>query len=312
MSRALARSLLALLTCAAFLLHFPAPARAQSVASDADDAPFLRDLNALTRSAHRQTGSPAELAAEGYVSARLRGLGLEQVFELGMPVWELHTLRCSIEVDGVTVPLFAVRPNLIVPPVTPEGGLDAPLLYAGRGESADYGARSPEGKIVALDYESGANWERAFSLGARAVIFLGTGAETETAPKHLDLPIDLLRLYAGPEVLAQLDLRRDYAHAHLQSEVEWRQRVGRSVVARIAGRDPRFARQRAEAEAVVLSARLDSYGVVPERAPGARRAANVAALLEAASHFVKAPPKRDVVLLFGDGEAFASQGTREL
>jgi hypothetical protein len=312
MSRSRAQVLVLTLICAIFALHWSAPVRAEEAALGPDEALFLRDVSELTRAPHRQTGSEAELAAERYVRDRLRGLGLTQVFELSMPVWELHTIACSLEVDGVSLPLSALRPDVLVPPVAPEGGLEAPLLYAGRGENADFAERSPEGKIVVLDYDSGPNWARAFSLGARAVIFLGTGTEAETAPKHVDLPINLLRLYAGPEALQQLDLRRDYPHARLVSEVEWRRRVGHSLVARIAGRDPRFAKQRAEAEALVLSARLDSFGIVPERTPGARRAANVAALLEAASSFHKLPPKRDVILFFSDGDAFASQGTREL
>jgi hypothetical protein len=300
------------LICALFALCLGVPARADEAGQSPEELAFLNDLNVLTQSSHRQTGSVAGLAAEAFVRDRLRALGVTQLLELSTPVWELHTRACSLEVDGVTVQLLAVRPNVIVPPVTPEGGLEAALMYAGRGESADFDARSPEGKIVVLEYESAANWERAFSLGARAVIFLGDGTETETAPKHLDLPINLVRLYAGPELLGQLDLRHDYPHARLTSEVEWRQRVGRNVVARIPGTDAHFPKQRAEGEALVLSARLDSYGVVPERSPSARRAGNVAALLEAAAQLVKEPPKRDVVLLFSDGDAFASQGTREV
>jgi hypothetical protein len=301
MKRHGARSVrLRLLFCALFALCIASPARADEAGQSPGEVAFLNDLNALTRSSHRQTGSAAGLAAEAFVRDRLRALGVTQLFELSTPVWELHTRACSLEVDGISVPLLAVRPNVIVPPVTPEGGLEAALMYAGRGESADFDTRSPEGKIVVLEYESAANWERAFSLGARAVIFLGSGTETETAPKYLDLPINLVRLYADPELLGTLDLRRDYPQVRLTSEVEWRQRVGRNVVARIAGTDTHFPKQRAEAEALVLSARLDSYGVVPERAPSARRAGNVAALLEAAARLVKYPPKRDLVLVFSD------------
>ncbi|HEY4103667.1 MAG TPA: hypothetical protein VGM44_07235, partial [Polyangiaceae bacterium] len=142
-------------------------------------------------------------------------------------------------------------------------------------------------------------------------IFLGTDADDEPAPKHLDLPVNLPRFYAGSEAQAALDLKRDHSHGKLTSDVEWRPSVGRDVIARIAGRDAHFAKQRSEPEAIVLSARVDSYGIVPELTPGARRAANAVALLEAASRFVKDPPERDVILLFSDGDAFASQGTRE-
>ncbi|HEY2735116.1 MAG TPA: hypothetical protein VGI70_14065, partial [Polyangiales bacterium] len=260
---------------------------------------------------HRQTGSDSGLAAEAYVRDRLRALGVNQVFELSMPVWELHTVACSLEVDGAKIALAALRPNLIVPPVTPAEGLEAPLLYAARGESADYGDRSPADKIVVLDYASGDNWQRAFALGARAVIFLGGDADREPAAKHLDLPINLPRFYASARAQSELDLKRDHARGKLTSEIEWRRSVGRDVIARIPGRDAHFAKQRSEPEAIVLSARLDSFGIVPELTVGARRAANAAALLEAASLFVKGPPERDVILLFSDGDAFASQGTRE-
>src|SRR6185436_16233729 len=99
------------------------------------------------------------------------------------------------------IPLHALRPNVTVPPVTPPEGLTGPLVYAGKGAITDYGDRSADGAIVVLDYESFDNWERAFALGAQAVIFLGSGNETVPKPKFVGVPVNQVRLYASPREL---------------------------------------------------------------------------------------------------------------
>ncbi|HEY4157406.1 MAG TPA: FtsX-like permease family protein [Polyangiaceae bacterium] len=301
----------------AFALSFTSAARAQPMPRDAapqatPDKQFMLDLEALTRAPHRLAGSEAGRAASDYVQARLRDIGIQQLFELDVQVWQSRTIRCSLELDGVSVPLLPLRPDLMALPVTPAEGIRADTLYVAGGEPADYGARSPAGKIVVLDYDSASNWQRAFAWGARAVIFLGRDGESPRAAKHVDLPVNLPRFYAEPSVLAIADLRVDHTNTQLLSEVRWERGVGRNLIARIPGTAPAFAGEHAEQEALVLSAHFDSYGVVPERSAGARGAANVAALLEAAARFQEKPAKRDVIFMFLDADAWAHQGAREV
>ncbi|MEX0886594.1 MAG: FtsX-like permease family protein [Phycisphaeraceae bacterium] len=303
-------------TMAAVVLALTAIAPA--FAAMADEAQFERDLAALTAHPHRLSGTDEAWEAAAYVEDRLTGLGIEDVLPLDMPVWQTRSLRCELLVGDTAIGLAPLRPNVIASPVTPEDGLTGPMLYVGRGDVRDYGERSPEGAIVVLDYDSGRNWELAFALGAHAVIFLeGEERATPVQPKHAGVPGNLVRLYADADAQAAaadagLDLRRDRAEATVHSEMQWERRLGRNLVARIPGTDPSFERRPEERETLVLAAHYDTFGTVPTRSPGARSAANVAALLELAERIAENPPRRDVVLMFLDNQARYHQGAREV
>lgn len=273
---------------------------------------FLFDLSTLTQHPHRLSGTREAGEAASYISNQLSKIGIEEIFYLDMPVWQTHSARCELSVAGATIPLKPLRPNITVAPVTPPEGLSGPLIYVGKGMAADYGTRAAQGAIVVLDYDSYDNWRRAFALGAKAVVFVGEGSEAPVQPKHSGVPTNLVRLYASASDLEKLDLRRDYPEATVHSRVTWQRSEGRNIVARIRGTDPGFSPERSEPEALVLSAAYDSFGVVPERSAGARSAANVAALLEAAQQIEQNPPRRDVVLMFLDNQARYHQGAREV
>jgi len=280
-----------------------------------DQAQLAADIEALTRHPHRLSGTSEGLAASEHVRQRLEDIGVDQVATLDMPVWQTNTLRCEIVVDGKTIPLYSVRPNNIVPPTTPEEGFTGPLIYAGKGRLVDFGDRHPSGAVVVLDFDCQENWRNAFALGAKAVVFLGRPGVEAWLPKSSGLPINQVRLYASHEDLtkAGVDLTRDRDEATVHSQVRFELALGRSVVALVRGTDAfGINPQRDEAEAMVLSASLDSFGVVPRLSPGARGAANVAALLQAAQRLAADPPRRDVVLMFLDNSARHLQGAREV
>ncbi len=284
---------------------------AEAPLTDSERA-FFADLSELTKHPHRLAGSDAGREAAAYIEAGLRRRGVREIYPLDMPVWEPVTEQCELTIGDRTVRLYPLRPNVLVLPVTPPEGVRAPLMYAGEGTYPDYGSRNPEGAIVVLDYASESGFRRAMALGARGVIFLGRGDEAPWAPKHAVVPSNQLRFYAPESELGGVDLRVDQAEVTLQSRLRWRPRRGRSVVARVAGTDPGFAPDRKEAESVVIATGFDSFGVVPELAPGARAAANAALLLEIAGQLAAAPVKRDALLMFLDGQGRAQQGAREV
>jgi hypothetical protein len=286
-----------------FLLALPVAAQTNQ---------FLADLQALTRVSHRLAGTTAGRAAADHLQRRLQEIGVKEVFPLDLPVWQTRVAQCELTVNGQTVPLLPVRPNVMVPPTTPDDGLTGPLLYARRGELADYGSRSAAGAIVVLDSDSFDNWQMAFMMGAKAVVFLGNPTSTAQEPKHAPLPVNLVRLYAPPETQAALDLRRDWPAATVTSQVPWELGTGRNLVAVLPGTDPVLDRQRQVRESIVLAAHYDTYGVIPQDSPGARGAANVAALLEVAQYFLTHRPRRDVVLLFLDNQAQFHAGARRV
>ncbi len=309
------------LACYVFLAIFPAgfvgftsPAFADR-GSELDTDQYFEDLQYLASFSHRLPGSEEAAKSGEYIEKRLRELGIEDVFTYRMEVPHLSLRRCEMVFEDESVSLLPMRPNLTVPPATPEGGVTGPLIYAGGGEIADYGNRSPEGAIVLLDYDNYDNWQRAFSLGAKAVVFLGDGEETASVPLHTPLPINLLRFYADREVFEDLDLldtTEVKAEVTIYSEVTWEDREDVNVIARIPGTSPKLDGAIEWPESMVMSATYDSFGEVPHRSPGARRAANVAALLSVAEYFSNSPASRDLIFMFLGNRSYNHQGAREV
>lgn len=287
-----------------------AAATGPAVPPEGTEAAFRADLEALTRAPHRLAGTPEGRRAIAWVRDRLEEIGVEEIYELQVPIWQVRVLRCELTIDGQTVPLLPMRPNLIVPPATPVEGLTGPFVYAGRGKLEEYGRRSCEGAIVGLEYGGYDDWRLAFRLGAKAVVFLDSPGTTPTDAKHVNPPANLVRLYAPPETLERIDLRTDHPEATVVCHVRWERTAGTNLLAFLPGTDPVFGG--GKPEMLVLAARCDSYGAVPQRSPGARSAANVAALLEAAAHFRAQRPRRDLLLAFLDGQARFHQGARSL
>lgn len=294
----------------ALLVAFWIFAFSGSLRAETREERFAADLAALTRGPHRLAGTPEGRAAGEWIAQRLRALDV-QVFELDLPIWQQRTEQCFIEVGGARTPAHALRPNVVVPPSVPGNGLRARTLYAGNGELGDYGTRDVDGAIVVLDYDSGTGWERAFALGAAAVVFRGRGPETPEAQKHAGVPSNQVRLYVDVASEA-VDLGRDHDAALLHCHVSWQESTAKNLVAYVPGTAPVVSPDQARPEMLVVSANYDSFGVVPELSPGARGAVNVAFLLGLVERVAAAPAKRNVTFAFLDNGARGHQGAREL
>lgn len=243
------------------------------------------DVTALTRGPHRLAGTAEGAAAADHVARRLRGMGLE-VYEQAFTTAQTRTLRCELTSgDDARWPLRPLRPNGIIPAVSPPEGFTGRLLSA---EASDL-----TGAIAVV--RSGDDWLRCFRRGARAVIFVGTpGADGLST--HVDANATLPRFHFPGEPAA-LPFGQSVT---LYSEVIWERVTGRNVLALVRGRAPEDERPRS---LLVVAAPLDSFGHVPELSPGARGAANVAALLSLAGSFASAPADGDLLFAFFDQEA---------
>ena len=267
---------------------------------------FARDCRALCRASHRLSGSAEYHRAAAYVAAQLRAAGADAVIVQPFPSAQTTVKRCELVLgaggERKSLPLLPARPNGIVPPVSPPEGITGEILHAGKGSLGDYGPRSPEGKIVVLDYNCGDGWLRAFRLGAKAVVFVREGRCESRHAHHTVANANLPRFfYPG----AASDLPEG-ATATVHSEVPWVPSEGRNVLAFFEGTSPQFG-QGAD-EVVVVAANLDSFGEVPRLSPGARGAANCAALLELARHLGSHRPRRHVLLAFLDNQARGHAG----
>ncbi len=94
----------------------------------------------------RLSGTEDEARSFDYVEGVLREMGLTTTRHTG---WAYISLPESAElsVEGREVP--AITHSMV--PDTPEGGLELPLIYVGRGTAGDYASRDVRGKIALID-----------------------------------------------------------------------------------------------------------------------------------------------------------------
>ncbi len=306
---------------------------------------FYRDLVVLTRHAHRLAGygtagieeidgrkvkvfadEPGSLFAGQYVANRLKAMGVEFVLTQDFPVPQPIATECSLTIAGQAHEqgFYAMRTNHLQAPCTPKEGLRADkLVYAGTGRLSEYRDAARDA-VVVLEFAAGERWKDAFALGAKAVIFIGSDAAAPNTYHHVNFPANLPRFYATADLAQKAGLTalkaaptrsRDVA-VEVRAASRWELREGRNVLAVIRGTDPRFPKDAKDtdpsAEAIVLAAPLDSLSEVPLLSPGARQAGNCAALLSLAAGLQKAPPRRDVILCFLDGDACDHAGARAM
>jgi len=266
-------------------------------------AQFSADCQALTRAPHRLTGSPEYAAAAEYVAGRFTAIGVDKVIQQRFQVMEPTLKRCDLTVQGRKLRLLPMRPDGIIMPVTPATGITGQFLHAGAGTLTDYGARTVKGKIVVLDYNAGEAWLRAFRLGACAVIFVANGPSYSWPQHYTEANANFPRYYYPG---ASIDLREGQT-ATIQCEAVWQPATGQNVIAFVKGSKPSFTLE--QPETTVITANLDSYGEVPNLSPGARNAANCAALLSLAQNLVRNRPQRNIVLACLGGQAQGFYGT---
>jgi hypothetical protein len=283
---------------------------ALAVAAGAVTPQFQSDCEALTKTPHRLAGTVEGRSAGDYILKRLHEIGVEQVYEHEFPVAipAMKEDSCSLVVHEPsgdhTLPLLPARPNMNISPVTPPEGITGPLISVGMGDPADFEGKDLAGAIAVCDYNAGNGWIRAFRLGAKAVIFLRSDDPLATSPHFLSSYVNVPRFYYdGP--LSDLPVGNS---ATVTSAIPWTGGEGRNIFAWIPGTSPVFDQQ--ADEVIVLAAPYDTYGEVPLRTPGARPAANCAALLEMAEKFHTNPPKRDILIAFFDAQGQCHMGSR--
>ncbi len=228
-------------------------------------------------------------------------MNLDGVYVQEFPIAALVTRRCELVLAGKTLELLPLRPNGIQPPVTSAQGIAGRILHVGDGEPGDF-KEAVEGRVVVLDYDSRHGMRNAFRQGAAAVILVGDNGFRAENSHYVEAHANLPRYYfpggraalpAGAEVI-------------IRCEQEWQAAIGRNVFAFLEGSDPVFLQEKEEM--VIIGASLDSYGEVPELSPGARGAANCAALLRLAGRLRAKRPRRHLLFAFLDGGAQSHSG----
>lgn len=265
---------------------------------------FVKDCHVLTQSPHRLSGTEEYQRAAAHVAQRLQELQPDSFLEQPFVTTQLKVLDATLTPEGAApITLVPMRPNGIIPPVTPPEGISAPIIHVGAGAAMDFETVNVEGCIAVLDYNCGQGWIRALRLGAKGIIFTrNDNADSRTA-HYAQSNVNLLRYYYPGD---PADLPRS-GTVTIHSQVIWEPVVGKNIFAFFKGTDPVFSQNKDEV--IIMAANLDSYGEVPCLAPGARGAVNCAALLQIAEHLGANRPRRHTLVAFFDNQARGHMGS---
>ncbi len=260
----------------------------------------------------RVAGTPGGDAARAYVRQQFNA-----IFGAGNVSEEPFTVTAPIDngafVQGAGLPKpFALQPlwpNLVRTSTLPTAGIDGPLIYAGRGELANFRGKSVQGSIVLLDFNCGTDWLNAARLGAKAIIFTQPTQTMrgEGESKFIGIPVAVPRFLISRTDAADLQsavLTTPNFQVHLAADNPWRLAQSANIVGTIHGTGP-LADQN-----IVIESYYDSMSIVPTQAPGAESADGMAALLEIARAFKAHPPKRTVEFVACGAHFLGIQGAR--
>jgi len=241
----------------------------------------------------------------------LKKAGLEphrQTFDTLVP----ETKKCVLNINGTDVEVFALGPN--GPACNTTGGkeLTGPLVWLGNGDIEDMKGKPVEGCIAVLNFDT-PNMEQVFSQGALAVIFVGNGKETrfQVRNKFFEIPVEIPRLFVYEETARKHKLMtwQPDRKATVSITTVWKDVEGINLWLEIPGEEgAKFNLD--EEEAVILSATMDTFGVIPERSQDLRNAANCALLVKVAKELAKNPQKRSTFIVFFGSHYAMQDGAR--
>jgi hypothetical protein len=277
-------------------------------ANDRLEADLRETVTDLAAYGSRVTGYPGADKAAVYLKGRLRDFGVREIYEQSFPQPIPIDEGFELSSDGETIRVFGVWPNLVRTPTTPAEGISGEMIYGGNGTLEALNGLPVEDRIIAIEYESGYHWIGAFHLGAKAVVFLGSGLvhRKEGSQKFLDVPADLPRFFAmGDDASRIREFARDRRTATLRGRMTWRNATGRNLIGILPGTDPVLKK-----EAIYFSAYYDAMSPVPAVAPGAEQASGVAALLQAVKRLQKRDRRRTVIVVLMSGHFENVAGAR--
>ncbi len=262
---------------------------------------------------HRLSGTPEGVAAGDRILSGLKEAGIPAEWILEQP-FEVTQLRqdkgdCWFESGGRRVALQPLRPNGLALPVTPPGGLEAETVFLGNGSEADFLGRAIRDRIAVMDFNCGDRWQDAVRAGAAALLFVGPppGAElagfAENSAKNVYANFELPRFFITHEA-AKANGLLSGARIRLFSRMGFQRVFGRNLFVLLPGRSEGPAAH----EYVMLACPYDTFGALPFATRNPGRAANAAALIEAAAALRREPLERAVVVAFFDNEAQQQAG----
>ncbi len=253
----------------------------------------------------RMVGHEGNSRAAEYIHEQFEQIGLRDVTQDPFRTTSPVDKGASIQVgDGDIHPLYGLWPNMVRTPTVPPEGVEGTLIYAEKGEYADYQGYDMGENIVVLDFNSDNNWLKAAEMGAKAIIFIEPEdtVTMEAERKYVEVPLNVPRFMITREDFKALEHSLGQ-NVTVKGRMDWELAETWNVYGHIEGVNPDIAH-----EIVVVSAYYDSISVVPAVAPGADAASGISALFELADHLQENPPERTVVFLATSGHFLGLKG----
>ena len=220
--------------------------------------------------------------------------------------------ECYVEIGeggGARIRVHPLWPNGVVEASpTPPEGLAGELVYGGSNPLEELRGVNVTGKVVLLDFDSGASWIDLMKLGAVAVVYVprGPADRYEAFSKFTPVvPVRFVRVYADTGVDKLLEASAKRVKVVIHCDYGLRRLSLKNIVLEIPGREK-------PNEIVALIAHFDSWSVVPARASSAEEALGPALLLKLAEVFRDKRPARTVWLVFVSGHWNGLAGSRKL
>jgi len=285
---------------------------------------FSETIKILSSFGNRATGSKGCKATAEYIkkcfSKNKSALTGSHIFKL--PVRK-HFKSQLIDPDqNISIPISPVFYNAISLNNIAPGGISAPLVYVGSGETEKFDGKDIKGAIILMDLDSGKRWQTAAALGAKALIFIDKDKSHFTnrflieEKKELS-PVYFPMFYTKLETIKGLfgdvtDIKRPASgkvasNINILSKNSWKNTLTRNIYSFVPGKDPELSK-----ELILIEAFFDSTMHIAGISPGADEACSIACLLEIAKTLQQKPPLRSVLLVATSGHAQTLTGMREM
>lgn len=298
------------------LLCFVPAAPSIARAEESSNKGLVDTVKRLASQGDRSTGSPAAAETADFILNRFKKLGIKKT---GTHIFSVPVLRFGqavLESGGQKVEIHPIRYNAVSPAATPHEGLQAPLVYAGKGELREFKGKTIKDSILLMELASGKNWLNAASLGAKALVFIDRGDSSkfefmnkfELTP--IDFPIYRISLDSARKIWGDFEKTSQGVVADrikITSSSFWKDVDAENVYALIPGTNDDY-----EDQLIIVEAFYDSTDLVPGLSPGAEQALGVASLLELAEKLTANPPERSILLTATGGHFQSLAGMREM
>lgn len=278
------------------------PAAWSAAADDSETAVYDRVVRELSAIPHRLPGSPEYYESVNKLEAVLRENGIDvhrQVFETSVPEITKNVFR----VDGRDVPLYPLAPCSIALTTTGENEIHADTIYVSKQE-LDAKYTDIEGRIVFVEWGEYDYTKILLTEGARAIVFVGNDKATQwdVARNISQYPAQFPFFYIEREDAKKAGLLDKYNpkkphKAVLSVNTVWRSVEGVNLWAEIKSGEQKVF-QLNQPEALILGARLDTFGSVPGLVRSDRLTSNLGLLAQTAVNLSRKQLPRSVFLVF--------------